>query len=180
MKELLLHLFILLNITAFSQASPQRIDSAARKEAFRKLFPDSSATHLNYINDFENIFTGEQTRYLDSLLAAFKRQDTFEIVIVTIDTTFVERSAFDSLVYQIARRWGIGRTVERNGVVIGISRGYGHIRIYNGYNVSSLLSYKDTKLLIDLDFVPFYKKKNYYEGTVNGVTELMKMLVKPR
>jgi uncharacterized protein len=74
----------------------------------------------------------------------------------------------------------LGRWPKRknNGIVIGISRGYRKMRIQNGKGIESVLTDEETKKIIDTSFIPHFREGKYYEGTINGLKNLMETLIK--
>jgi uncharacterized protein len=142
----------------------------------QKYKKDSLPQPLGYVNDFENIFSKKQEKYLDSVIVAYERKTTIEIALITIDTSMVSKSDLENYVLKIARKWGVGKKEKNNGIVIGLSKGYRYIRIHNGYSIEAMLSDIETKQIIDTAFIPSFKKEQYFEGVVNGLKAIMKKL----
>ena len=135
---------------------------------------DSIPPPLGYVNDFENIFSTQQNHFLDSTIRAFEKRTTIQIAIITVDTTMVSKQDFGDYIVKIANRWGIGQKDKNNGIAIGLSRQYRQIRIATGYGMEAKLSNVETKTIIDTAFVPYFKKGQYFEGAVHGLTAVMK------
>lgn len=151
----------------------QKVDTGINtQQTFWKKLPPSTG----WINDFEELFTPQQEKVLDSLVTAFEKETTIEIAVVTLDTTATEKERFDELILHIHNTWGVGKKETNNGIVIGISAGYRTLRISNGYGIEKLWSNAETKQLIDADFVPFFKQGAYYQGVENGLKALMAAL----
>ena len=137
---------------------------------------DSIPKPIGRVNDFEGIFTIEQSHVLDSMLISFEKKTTIQIAIITIDTSMMKKDELDAWTLKVLNSWGVGQKNQDNGILIGISRGYRRMRIQNGYGIEKILTDKETKQIIDNDFIPFFKKAEYFEGTVNGLNALMKKL----
>jgi uncharacterized protein len=131
-----------------------------------------------WVNDFENIFTVEEEKTLDSLIADYEKTTTIEITVITIPTSTTEMERFDELTLQIAKTWGIGKKDKNNGVLIGISKGYRKMRIQNGYGIETLITDNQTKQIIDQTFIPSFKTDDYFRGMFNGIQEIKKVLDK--
>ena len=127
-----------------------------------------------YINDFENIFSATERRSLDSLVKAFEKETTAEIVVVTLDENFSPAEKFDSAVTVLYNSWGIGKKGKNNGVLIAICNDYRRIRITNGYGIEAKMTDEETKRIIDTIMIPEFRKQGFYEGTRKGVMEIMK------
>ena len=128
------------------------------------------------VNDYEHLFSNEQTKYLNSLITNFENRTTIKIAIVTIDTTMISKDNFDDFILQIINNWGAGQKEKNNGVLIAISSGYRKIRIQNGSGIDKVLSNVQTLELIEKFFVPGFEQGEMYNGTLKGLLELMEKL----
>jgi uncharacterized protein len=137
---------------------------------------DSIPEPLGFVNDFENIFSAKQERYLDSMIGSFEKRTTIQIALITVDTSMVSRADFDDYIVKLANRWGVGQKEKRNGIAVGISKIYRHMRIANGYGIEKIMFYAQTKTIIDTAFLPYFKKGEYFQGTVSGLKAIMKKL----
>ena len=131
-----------------------------------------------WVNDFENIFTIEEEKTLDSLIADYEKRTTIEITIITIPTSATDKDRFDELTLLIANKWGVGKKEKNNGVLIGISKGYRKMRIQNGYGIEKLITDNQTKQIIDQTFIPSFKADAYFKGVFDGIQEIKKVLDK--
>ena len=129
-----------------------------------------------YVNDYEGLFSKTQITNLDSLIKDFESKTTIQIVIISIDTTMVTRDSFDEFTLRILKTWGVGQKGKNNGVLIGISAGYGIMRIQNGYGIEKILSNNETKQIIESAFLPSFKEGEMYNGTLRGLKALMEKL----
>ncbi|QNA46019.1 TPM domain-containing protein [Lacibacter sediminis] len=175
-------IFFLSFSSAFSQSTSRsanvpvfdgaKTDIDTYRKGFLKILPSPSG----YVNDFENLFSENEESILDSLIAAFEAATTIEIALVTLDSSATARDNFDDLTLQIANRWGVGKKAENNGILIGISKGHRRIRIQNGYGIEKILSDEETKKIIEEYFIPEFKASNFYQGTLKGLNEMMRVL----
>jgi len=137
---------------------------------------DTIPRPIGYVNDFEHLFTADESGFLDSIIGHFERKTTIQIALVTIDTTMTSREDFDNFVVRIGKVWAVGQKEKRNGIVIGISRGYRKMRIEKDYGIEKLLSNSETKMIIDTAFIPSFRKSKYFDGTLNGLQTLIRRL----
>ena len=131
-----------------------------------------------WVSDFENIFTVEQEKTLDSLIAEFENRTTIEISVITIPTSATIKNRFDELTLFIANKWGVGKKEKDNGILIGISKGYRTIRIQNGIGIEKLITDNQTKQIIDQKIIPNFKADDFYNGTFVGIQEIKQVLDK--
>ena len=127
---------------------------------------------IGWVNDFEFILTPQEEQKLDSILTRFENETSVELAVITIDTSWVAKSSFDSLVLVFHNSWGVGKKDKNNGIVIGISKGYRKIRITNGYGIEPILSDNETKKIMDELILPEFKKDLFYEGLRKGILKI--------
>lgn len=145
-------------------------------DTYRKNVYDNPPAPDGYVNDFENIFSEEENLKLDSSLKDFEKKTGIEIALISFDTSMTTIDSLESLSLKMANFWGVGEKDKNNGVIIGISSGYGQVKILYGTGIDNLISNKETNEIIQKKFVPYYEKDEYYEGTVSGLKSLMALL----
>ncbi len=178
MRKIILFFTLLVFSNVWSQKIETEKDSLKTKsiEIFRQIFWNNLPKPVAWTNDYEDLFTDEQQQEFNNIIDKFEQETTIEIGIVTIDTIKVSEQKFEDLSLHIANIWGIGKSKKDNGILIAISNGHKQLRIQNGYGIEKILSDQETKVIIDDYFVPEFKKGNYYLGTLNGLTELIRLL----
>lgn len=160
-----------------SKDSIQPVDSIAEKlRLSRQIFWDSLPQPTGYVNDYEFLYTVREKAILDSIIADFERTTTNQIMIITLDSTMTTSDGLDDLTWRIANKWGVGQKGKNNGVTIGICRDYRKMRIDVGYGLEGILTDIATKEIIDTFFIPDFKKGDYFEGTLNGISAVIKKL----
>ena len=167
---------------AFKCAGQHTNNDSSNNQATQSLLQfilrDSVLHKTNWTIDYGELFTATQRKVLDSIISQFERASTIEICIFTLDTTMTSKEGFDDFVLHIHNTLGIGKKNKNNGIVIGISKSLRKIRISNGYAIQKILSDSETKYLIDTQFTPYFRKSDYYAGTLNGVKYLIAKLKK--
>jgi uncharacterized protein len=165
-KYFILSLFFLFQAKANAQTNV--------RQAFVK------AVDTTHIVDFEQLYTPTQIVALNKSISNFARNEHIQIGVVTLDTLQVERFNFDNYTLSLAQAWNYNRTDSLPGILIGISKGHRYMRIQNSYAIESVLSDAETKAIIDHYFIPEFKNGNYFEGTQNGIVELIGQLSKSK
>ena len=145
-------------------------------ELSRKEFWDNLPKPTNWTNDYENLYSDAEQKTLDSIITEFERETTFEIGIVTIDTIKVAKENFNNLSMHIAKTWGIGKKNKDNGILILISKSHKKIRIENGTGTEKLIKEKETSEIIQNYFLAEFRKNKFYNGTLNGLKAIIKLL----
>jgi uncharacterized protein len=131
---------------------------------------------IGWTNDFEGLFTPEQKKLLNDSISAFENETNIQICIVTLDTIYTTKQKFNELALHIANIWGVGHGDKNNGVLICMSAGYRMMRICNGKGIEKVLTNDETKKIITDHLVPSFRKSNYFEGTLEGLNALIKIL----
>jgi len=180
MKQIYRIIFLLIftiNLNAQNNETIEK-DSLKNKsiELFRKVFWDNLPKPVSWTNDYENLYSDAEQTKLDSIITEFERDTTFEIGIVTIDTLKTSKENFEKLSLHIAQTWGIGKRGKDNGILIAISKVYRKIRIEHGNGIEKIITEDDMKAIIDNYFIPAFKKEEYFNGTLNGLIEIIKLL----
>jgi len=132
---------------------------------------------IGWVNDFEHILTDSQVKILDSTISVFEYKTTFEIAILTIDSSFVNEKEFDNMVTSIGRIWGVGKKDLNNGITIGISSSLKRIRISTGSGAKYLLSDNETKRIIDEIIVPYFRKADFFTGLKEGLQAIINTII---
>ncbi|HEX8574712.1 MAG TPA: TPM domain-containing protein [Flavobacterium sp.] len=145
-------------------------------EHVRQTFWNNLPKPLNWVNDYEGLYTEEQEAGLNKTINKFEAETTIEIAIVTIDTLKVSKNKFEDLSLHIATTWGVGKKNKDNGILIAISKGYRVMRIQNGNGIEKIITDEETKQIIDNYFILAFKMGNYFEGTLNGLQELIRLI----
>jgi uncharacterized protein len=135
-----------------------------------------SSKPAGYVNDYARLYFKNEIRNIENIIKAYEKKTTVEIALVTIDTKFVGKENFDSLANHLLNSWGVGKKVKNNGILILICKQYRKMRISNGYGIEKILTDAETKLIIDKSFIPYFKKDEYYTGTINGLKKIMSIL----
>ena len=152
------------------------VKSNSKLAAYRKSIYENPPVPDGYVNDYENIFSPSESASLDSLIRDFHARTGFEIAFVSFDTSMTVLDSLESLSLRMANRWGVGQKDKDNGVIVGMSSGYGTVKILYGTGIDNLISNDETNKIIREKFIPYYEKDQYYKGTYTGLQALMKLL----
>jgi uncharacterized protein len=175
--NLIFFLFLVSNLNAQNTEIVEK-DSLKIKsiKLFREIYWNNLPKPKNWTNDYENLFSKIEQTKLDSIISKFEKETSIEISIVTIDTIKTSKEKFEDLTLHIAQKWKIGKAEKENGILIGISKGYRRIRIQNGNGIEKILTDDETKKILENYFIPEFKKGEYYQGTLNGLCEIIRIL----
>jgi uncharacterized protein len=131
---------------------------------------------LGYVSDFENVFTVQEKKVLDSMLTAYEKETTVEIGVVTLHDKYPGIGNFDSLVTALHNEWGVGKKEKNNGVLLAICVPLRKMRISTGRGIETVLTDEEAKKIIEEIMVPEFRNTKYFEGTRMSLTAIMSEL----
>ena len=142
------------------------------------IFSCNSNKKTIWVYDIEHDLTTEQINKLDSLFKSHEKITSNEIALVTTsdygtDTSIAEFGK------NFGKKYGVGKKVKNNGVVIVFSRAKKETNISTGYGTEIVLTNKSAKTIIDSFMIPEFKHANFYEGILNGSKAIIEILEKP-
>ena len=129
-----------------------------------------------YVSDFENVFSVQERKVLDSMLTAYEKETTVEIGVVTLHDKYAGIGNFDSLVTAIHNEWGVGKKEKNNGVLLAICMPLRKMRISTGRGIEKVLTDEEAKKIIEENMVPEFRNAKYFEGTRKGLVAVMNEL----
>jgi uncharacterized protein len=166
----------LISYSSTNDSSKNKLQNPNALKVHRQYFWDNLPEPINWVSDFDTIFTNKNLHILDSTINQFNTETGIQIGVITLDTFCVAKDKFNDLSLHIANVWGVGMKAKDNGILISISKGYRLIRINNGLGIEKLISDKETQSIIDNYFTPSFKKGDYYEGVLTGLTEYINLI----
>ena len=154
-------LLLLLTLsTAFAQ---EKSKDTKDKEAWDKLNKPTP-----HIIDPEDIFTPDQERFLEDAITDYQKHKGVEFIIISESNA----DKFKALNLKEQRKWE-SEKAEDNAVLLAISKDLHRMRIQNGNKIKEKVSDAETRLIIDAFCVPKFKNNDYYQGALDGMTEII-------
>lgn len=155
------------NYLPYNTMSPKQL------EAYRQNLWDTLPAAIGWVNDFENLFTPDQRHNLEKTLEHFEKATSIEICIVTLDSNMVSEDKFSEFSYRLMKIWGIGKISKSNGMVITICKDYKRLCVTTDFGIDKFISQSDKNKMINRDFVPYFSKNDYYDGTTSGLGAIL-------
>lgn len=161
--------------------SAGKVNSTAAKTEAKVILPAqqvATPAGINYVYDYENIFTPGEEKKLDSLARVFEKSNLIPIRITTINDAAVTAENFDQRNKILLDEWsGIHGKSDRC-MSVSISKQLRRIRIDYGPFVSRLLSDDEAKTIVEDQFKPSFKQDQFFQGSWNGLNALMNTIRK--
>lgn len=153
--------------------NPYRTMTPSELLVYRQSIWDTLPAAIGWVNDFEGLYDKEQEDSLESILQHFEKKTTMEIAIVSVDSNMVASDKFNEFAYRLLKKWGIGKIAKSNGMVICICKDYKTIYISSDFGLDNYLDDYDKYKIITKNVIPYFKKNNYFMGTISGLNAIL-------
>ena len=124
--------------------------------------------------DEANILTSAQKQHLTDQLEALEKQTSDQVVVVTLKS--LQGNTIEVFGYRLGRHWQIGQKDKNNGVLLIVAPKERKVRIEVGYGLEGTLTDGLSKMIIENDIVPSFKKGNMQEGIIKGTRSILDVL----
>lgn len=172
------HLFVFFVIICCAACSPtkQNTGKPAVKQEAKVVLPQqpvATPADVNFVYDYEEVFTPGQEKSLDSLVRNFEKSNLISVKITTVNDPGITAENFDQSNKALLDEWSALHGKSDRCMVISISKSLRRIRVDYGPFVSRLLSDDEAKAIIENHFKPSFRQEQYFQGTLNGVNAIM-------
>ena len=113
---------------------------------------------------------GELTR----MLAEHERATGEQVVVVTLDA--LQRYPIEEYGYQLGRHWGIGQKGTNTGALLIVVPREHKVRIEVGYGLEGILTDAISRVIIERDIVPNFRRGDFNAGVLAGTTSMLRVL----
>ncbi len=131
--------------------------------------PDKSGT---LVNDWAQLFSGDQRSALEIKLINFNDTNSTQIVVITQNSIDRELNEYGT---DIIEKWGIGQKGLDNGVLLIIDPAKRNTYIATGSGAEGWLPDILAKRIVDDNLLPAFKQGQYYEGVDEATSIIMKL-----
>lgn len=129
------------------------------------------------VNDFAQVFSAQESNYLESKLVGFNDTTSTQIAIITVNSLCGYDKA--QFAYEIGETWGIGNKEFNNGIVIllkpKVGNERGEVFIAPGYGLEGVLPDAIAKRIVENEMIPRFKNNDYFGGIDNGVQTVIEI-----
>ncbi len=127
--------------------------------------------------DLADIIPPATESRLNSLLQRHEEATTDQVVVLTVES--LEGLEIEDYSIRVVEKWKIGQKGKDNGVLLLVARDDRKVRIEVGYGLEGDLTDLHSKRIIDDRIIPEFKKGNFGEGILYGVSGIMHRLGSP-
>lgn len=123
------------------------------------------------VNDYAGMLSPEAASRIERKLAAFERDSTTQIAILTIPS--LQGDDIDHFAIQVADTWRIGQKGKDNGVIMILAQKERKVRIEVGMGLQGVLPDITASHIIRDVMRPYLKTGNYDQGIEAGADAIM-------
>jgi len=124
-----------------------------------------------YVNDFAGLLSKQEREILEKKLSGYATKTTNEIAVVTIKSLGGE--TIEDYTVRLAEKWKVGKKGKDNGVILLIAKEDKKLRIEVGYGFEGVLTDAKSKLIIEREITPRFKKGEFGPGISAGVNAII-------
>jgi len=118
--------------------------------------------------------SADQSRQLESRLAAFEQRKGAQIAVLIVPT--VQPEAIEQYALRVVESWKLGRKGVNDGALLLIAKNDRRLRIEVGYGLEGALNDATAKRIISEIITPRFRQGDFYAGIEAGVTAMIKVV----
>jgi uncharacterized protein len=123
------------------------------------------------VNDYARLLSPEAAARLEQKLAGFEREQSTQIVVLTIPS--LQGDEIDSFSIRVAEQWKIGQKGKDNGVLLILARDEHKVRIEVGMGLQGVLPDITAAQIIRNVMSPHLKANDFDQGINAGVDAIL-------
>ncbi len=124
--------------------------------------------------DEAGVLSASTKRQLTDLLAAHERATGEQVAVVTLKS--LQGYTIEDFGYQLGRHWGIGQKGTNNGALLIVAPKEHKVRIEVGYGLEGTLTDAASRVIIERDIVPNFRRGDFNAGVLAGTTSILRAL----
>jgi uncharacterized protein len=125
------------------------------------------------VNDLAGILPSDRAQRLEERLAAFEKQTSHQIAVLTIPS--LEGDPLENFSIRVAESWKIGEKGFDNGAILLIVRDDHKLRIEVGYGLEGVLPDAIASRIIREVILPRFRENDYAGGIEAGVNAILQV-----
>ena len=123
------------------------------------------------VNDYARLLSPEAAASLEQKLAGFEREQSTQIVVLTIPS--LQGDEIDGFSIRVAEKWKLGRKGKDNGVLLVLAQAERKVRIEVGMGLQGVLPDITTAQIIRNVMRPHLKSNDFNQGINAGVDAIL-------
>jgi uncharacterized membrane protein YgcG len=111
---------------------------------------------------------------LTLMLAEHERATGQQVVVVTLES--LQGFPIEDYGYRLGRHWGIGQKGTNTGALLIVVPKERKVRIEVGYGLEGMLTDAASRVIIERDIVPNFRRGDFNAGVLAGTTSMLRVL----
>ena len=124
--------------------------------------------------DDAHILSASTQSDLTAMLARHEQATGEQVVVVTLPS--LQGYSIEDFGYQLGRYWGIGQKDKNTGALLIVAPKEHKVRIEVGYGLEGTLTDAMSRVIIERDILPEFKRGDFNAGVLAGTTTILKVL----
>jgi len=124
--------------------------------------------------DDAHILSASTQSELTAMLARHEQATGEQVVVVTLPS--LQGYSIEDFGYQLGRSWGIGQKDKNTGALLIVAPKEHKVRIEVGYGLEGKLTDAMSRVIIERDILPEFKRGDFNAGVLAGTTTILKVL----
>jgi uncharacterized protein len=124
--------------------------------------------------DDAGVLTASTKNQLTDMLAEHERTTGEQVVVVTLPS--LQGFPIEDFGYQLGRHWGIGQKGTNTGAMVIVAPNEHKVRIEVGYGLEGKLTDAISRVIIDRDMLPAFRRGDYNAGVLAGAASVLAVL----
>ncbi|HXR36445.1 MAG TPA: TPM domain-containing protein [Candidatus Binataceae bacterium] len=124
--------------------------------------------------DDAHILSAATQSELTAMLARHEQATGEQVVVVTLPS--LQGYSIEDFGYQLGRYWGIGQKDKNTGALLIVAPKEHKVRIEVGYGLEGKLTDAMSRVIIERDILPEFKRGDFNAGVLAGTATILKVL----
>ncbi len=124
--------------------------------------------------DDAHILSDSTQSDLTAMLARHEQATGEQVVVVTLPS--LQGYSIEDFGYQLGRNWGIGQKDKNTGALLIVAPKEHKVRIEVGYGLEGQLTDAMSRVIIERDITPQFKRGDFNAGVLAGTATILKVL----
>jgi uncharacterized protein len=126
------------------------------------------------VTDLTSTLSGDQSRTLESRLAALEEKKGSQVAVLLVPTTQPE--TIEQYAIRVFDEWKLGRKRVDDGVLLIVAKNDRRLRIEVGRGLEGAIPDAYAKRIVDEDIAPHFRQGDFYGGIAAGVDRIAKLV----
>lgn len=158
----------------------QAVVDRKNQQSVKVEFPQqhvATPDNINYVYDYDRLYTPQQIRSMDSLLRVFEKSNLIAIKLTTLNGTAMQTSDFDANNALLYKEWDKVHGGTGKVMVISINKDLQKAKADYGPFVAKLLPEAEMGAIIEKNR-SVMERGDFFSGTWAGLNEMMDIIRK--